>query len=200
MSISENSNGLASTIDFKCNRKKQDQRLSNHHFSLHIPEKTKHNSSDPRYAALKWYSIKFQWVSGIQLIGGGGIESTKLLGMLNLPWKGFEKKTFTKIEAHTGMAKRMVRDLAIEEALQEEINHTLEQNNQSYCYWCALSDKDKNNNKVKLTVTCDVGWQKRSSGRRYDSSSGNSFIIGARIKVIIGMVLYYKACRKCDSA
>ena len=54
--------------------------------------------------------------------GGGG--SKKLLGMLNPHWKGFEKKTFTKIEVHAGMSKRMVRDLAIEEALQEEIkNH-----------------------------------------------------------------------------
>ena len=56
----------------------------------------------------------------MQLIGGGGKESTKLLSMLNLPWQGFEKKTFTKIEANAGMAERLVRDLAIEEALQEE--------------------------------------------------------------------------------
>ena len=59
----------------------------------------------------------------------GGGESTKLLGMLNLPRQGFEKKTFTKIEAHAGMAERLVRDLAIAEALQEEIKHTLEHNN-----------------------------------------------------------------------
>ena len=49
----------------------------------------------------------------------------KLLGILNLPWKGFEKKNFTKMEAHAGMAERLVRDLAIEEALQEEIKQTL---------------------------------------------------------------------------
>ena len=60
MSISEHSNGLASTIDFKCNRKKQDKCLSHHHFPLHLPQKTKHHYSDPRYAALKWYSINFQ--------------------------------------------------------------------------------------------------------------------------------------------
>ena len=58
----------------------------------------------------------------------------------------------------------------------------------------------KNKNKVKLTVTYDMGCQKRSSGRRYDSSSGHAFIIGGRSKGIIGMVLYYKACRKCDAA
>ena len=76
----------------------------------------------------------------MQLIEGGGIQSTKLLGMLNLAWKGFNKKTLTKIEAHAGMAKRLVRYLGIEEALQEEIKHTLEHKNQSYGYWCALSD------------------------------------------------------------
>ena len=97
----------------------------------------------------------------MKLIGGGGRESTNLLGMLNLPWKGFEKKNFTKIEAHAGMAERLVIDLTIEEALQEEIKHTLEHNNQSYGDWCALSDKDKKN-KVKLTVTYTMGWQKRS--------------------------------------
>ena len=45
-----------------------------------------------------------------------------------------------------------------------------------------------------------MGWQKRSSGRRYDSSSRHAFIIGGRSKVIIGIVLYYKACWKCDAA
>ena len=45
-----------------------------------------------------------------------------------------------------------------------------------------------------------MGWQKISSGRGYDSSSGYAFIIGARIKGVIGMVLYSKAFRKCDAA
>ena len=83
--------------------------------------------------------------------------------------------------------------MAIEEALQEELKDTLKRNNQSYDDWCAQTDKEKNNNNVKLTVPYDMGWQKRSSGRRYDSSSGHAFIIGARRKEIIGMVLYSKA-------
>ena len=41
------------------------------------------------------------------------------------------------------MAERLVRDLAIEEALQEEIKDTLEHNNQSYGEWCAQIDKGK---------------------------------------------------------
>ena len=45
-----------------------------------------------------------------------------------------------------------------------------------------------------------MGWQKRSSGRGYESYSGHAFIIGGRSKGVIGMVLYSKAFRKCDSA
>ena len=78
------------------------------------------------------------------------------------------------------MAEHLVRDLAIEEAVQDEIKYTLEQNNHSYVDWCALSDKGENKNKVKLTVAYDMGWKKRSSGRRDVSSSGHAFIIGWR--------------------
>ena len=98
------------------------------------------------------------------------------------------------------MAEQLVRDLAIEEALQEGKKYSLERNNQSYGEWCAQLDNEKKNKKVKLTVTYDMGWQKRSSRRRYDSSSGHAFIIGASSKGIIVMVLYSQACRKCDVA
>ena len=120
--------------------------------------------------------------------------------MLNLPWQVFEEKIFTKIEAYAGMTEHLVRYLAIEEALRDEIEDALEHNIQSYVDWCDLSDKEKDKNKVKRTVTYDMGWQKRSSGKRYDSSSENTFIIGGRIKGIIGMVIYYKAYRKCDAS
>ena len=46
-------------------------------------------------------------------------------GILNPPWQGFEKKTFTKIEAYAGMTERLVRDFVIEEALQDEIKDTI---------------------------------------------------------------------------
>ena len=98
MSISEQSNGIASTIDFKCNRKKQDKRLSNYHFPLHLPQKTKHHSIDPCYSALIWYSISFQWVFRMKLIGEGGRESTNILGVFNPPWKVFEKKLSQKLK------------------------------------------------------------------------------------------------------
>ena len=66
--------------------------------------------------------------------------------MLNPPWKGFKKKTFTKIKVTAGMTKPMVRELAIEEAPHGDIKDTLEHNNQSYDEWCAQTEQGKNNN------------------------------------------------------
>ena len=67
MSISEHSNGLASTIEFKCNKKKQDKHLNNHQFPLHLNQQTRYHSCEPHFTALIRYSINFQWVVGMQL-------------------------------------------------------------------------------------------------------------------------------------
>ena len=60
-----------------------------------------------------------------------------------------------------------------------------------------LYQTNKKQEQVKLTVTYDMGWQKTSSGMRYDYSGRDAFIIGGRRKIIIVMVLYFKAFRKC---
>ena len=41
--------------------------------------------------------------------------------MMNLTWQGFVKIIFTKIEAYSDMEERLERDMAIEEALKDEI-------------------------------------------------------------------------------
>ena len=58
----------------------------------------------------------------------------KALGDVEYTLEGIREKSLTKIEAHAGMAERLVRDLTIEEALRDEIKDTLEHNNQSYGY------------------------------------------------------------------
>ena len=66
-----------------------------------------------------------------------GDRIQKILGDVESTLAGIRGKTFTKIEANEDMAERLVRNLAIEEALQEEIKDTIERNNQSYGEWCA---------------------------------------------------------------
>ena len=52
---------------------------------------------------------------------------------------------------------------------------------------------------VGLRVAYDMGWQKKSSGRRYDSLSGHCFLFGLETKKIIGMKIFSKVCSICDN-
>ena len=71
-----------------------------------------------------------------------------------------------------------------------KIKDTIAHNDKSCVQLCALSDDGENKNKVKLTVTYDMGRQKRSSGSRYESYSRHDFIIGGISKGFIDMVIY----------
>jgi len=48
-----------------------------------------------------------------------------------------------------------------------------------------------------LTVSIDMGWQKRSSGNIYDSPSGVSLMIGALSKTILQRHVCGKLCSVC---
>ena len=52
---------------------------------------------------------------------------------------------------------------------------------------------------VHLTVGYDMGWNKRSSGHKYDSSSGHGFLVGGRNKKIIGFKVLSKHCNECNA-
>ena len=81
----------------------------------------------------------------MQLIGrgGGGGGSTELLGVLDLPWQGFETK-LAKIEAHADIEKQLLRDLDIKEALQIGLKSKLAHNNELHVKWCAISYQERN--------------------------------------------------------
>ena len=52
---------------------------------------------------------------------------------------------------------------------------------------------------IGIAVSFDMGWQKRSTGRVYDSMSGHGFIIGCRTKNVVGFGLKKKKCSNCTS-
>ena len=51
------------------------------------------------------------------------------------------------------------------------------------------------NDLVKLTVSFDMGWNKRSFGNRYDSLSGHAFYIGCLSQKNICAIVTAKQCR-----
>ena len=50
---------------------------------------------------------------------------------------------------------------------------------------------------VSLIVMYDMGWNKRSSGNKYDSISGHGFVLGGNSKKIINYRCMSKCCRIC---
>jgi hypothetical protein len=51
---------------------------------------------------------------------------------------------------------------------------------------------------IPIAVSYDMGWQKRSGGRVYDSLSGHGFIIGCRTGKVVGMGVRKKKCKICS--
>eukprot|EP00978_Attheya_sp_CCMP212_P026795 scaffold88833_cov40-Attheya_sp.AAC.1 len=66
----------------------------------------------------------------------------------------------------------------------------------SYDEWIATPKEERI--PVPLTISLDMGCQKRSSGRTYDSLSGHCFAIGGETKKIIKVFVTTKHCRACE--
>ena len=58
--------------------------------------------------------------------------------------------------------------------------------------------KTKDSLTIGIDVSFDMGWQKRSSGRSYDSRSGHAFLIGCHTQKVISQIIYSKNCRICS--
>ena len=54
--------------------------------------------------------------------------------------------------------------------------------------------------KLGLAISFDMGWQKRSTGKLYDSLSGHAYKIGCRTGEIIGLRVKCKKCTICRKA
>ena len=55
-------------------------------------------------------------------------------------------------------------------------------------------------NPIGLTCGYDMGWSKRSSGNRYDSTSGHAFLTGCHSKKILAAQVTSKRCSVCSAA
>ena len=97
----------------------------------------------------------------------------------------------------------------VQNALEEEVKATLEKDNillSAIDVKLIVSGESKMKQgphkdiSVGITASTDMGWQKRSSGHRYDSPSGHMFFIGALTKKIIAFQLFSKNCSICKCA
>jgi hypothetical protein len=129
-----------------------------------------------------------------------------MLGLGNMLW--FER-SFTRHEAKLNEGLILVAKTMIKQALINEIVSTI--NSQAYD---AINDKGRNCflefiqtkqfekakriiTQIKLTASFDMGWQKRATGRVYDSLSGHGYMVGCSTGKVISMGVLCKKCSTC---
>ena len=52
--------------------------------------------------------------------------------------------------------------------------------------------------KVQISVSFDMGWQKKGAGCNYNNNYGHTYLIGCRTEKVIGMLVYSKKYTICD--
>ena len=99
------------------------------------------------------------------------------------------KGRFNQLEQRIGEAEIDVTEHSMREGMNEEVRLTLDVHEHHVCWsdigkdyswWKNLSEEARviPENIPRLTVSFDMGWQQRSSGKKYNSNSRHAFCIG----------------------
>ena len=173
--------GLATTMHTNCTMRSK--RFGGH--KTKCGEDIIIEKKEARYKCNSRYAINQKMIISHHLCGLGYYETRKIFAFLDLPYMNF--RAFKRCEEFVGKnGLEKVTKKVIKNALQEEIQLTNE-----------VYETDKYKKLPALTVSLDMVWQKRSSGRRYNSPSGVIHCIGARSGKIIFSFFYRNHCNYC---
>ena len=145
---------------------------------------------------------------GTILSGIGQTETSRLAAAVNLPVNSAKiYNTISKNYLYWIITEHA--QTTVQTALEEEVKATLDKDNIELSMTdvkMIVSGESKMKQgkhkdvRVGITASTDMGWQKRSSGHRYDSPSGHMFFIGALTKKVIAFELFSKNCSICKCA
>ena len=142
------------------------------------------------------FAINCQLVLGLIQMGGGSTEAGVILTFLNLPnSNAFHTKSFSRIQTKIREEIKVITDSSMEQAREEEIRKTIGEK-----MYEAYKKGELSPSQVSIVAMYDMGWNKRSSGNKYDSISGHGFLLGGNSKKIINYKCMSKYCRKCFAA
>ena len=142
------------------------------------------------------FAINCQLVLSMLQMGCGSTETGVLLTFLDLPNShAFHRMSFSRILSAVRPEIKEITNICMEEGQNEEIKQTIgEELYEEYKKGNLSSDE------VGLVIMYDMGWNKRSSGNKYDSISGHGFVLGGNSKKIMNYRCMSKCCRICAQA
>ncbi|XP_056006937.1 DNA polymerase III PolC-type-like [Ostrea edulis] len=119
--------------------------------------------------------------------------NTKLAaGMINSGLGETHLNTFLAVLNVPGISKQGLKER------EREVGNTLKKMAEESCQAILLEEVEKSDG--NLTVSFDGAWQKRGTGRSYNSLTGHASLIGEKTKKCLGYSVKSKKCRICDSA
>ena len=144
-------------------------------------------------------------------IGTGGMDIGLVASCLGVKGVKSWEKTFSRHSGKVCRAIMRVVNKTIDANLKEEIDLTIKEiltGKESESEIVILTQKyhdgiktgiDEVDN-LRISVSFDMGWQKKGTGHTYDSNSGHAFFIGVRGGKVIRFLVYSKKCSVCDAA
>ena len=166
------------------------------------PTKLKKSSK----ASVEDYKLNFALVEAIQSMGAGGTGAEAIIAYLCLGHYQSFVQYFNKLENILGNAVKntFLKSYWWRKNWLLVIYHAMMRLFHWYCHKVRFI---MINNSNLLTIISsdlmyklDMGWSKRSSGRRYDSQLGHNVLIGQSSKKITDCVLYTKSLRICANS
>ncbi|XP_062575241.1 uncharacterized protein LOC134237162 [Saccostrea cucullata] len=122
------------------------------------------------------FDINTKLAVALTYAGIGESVVSKIFSTLNIPI--LTPRNLKKRERETVPALETLARNSCDEALQLEVHQSSESG---------------------LVLSYDAGWQKRGSGRNYNSLSGHALMIGSKTGKVVGYSVMSKTCRTCDS-
>lgn len=166
------------------------------------------NKDDERHRTTD-FSLNIMYVLGFESVGDGGVEAARILGLLGLPNDTtMESRSFPTIEERINAKMEKLTSEILQENLIKEVqlSHTAcGLDNSDFELWKqAIMNPDGSfgvlqSKYPKIDVSFDMGWQQRSSGKKYASPSGHALLVGARTRKAVAMLLKSKLCTFCIS-
>ena len=176
--------GLVTYLSANCGLRSR-KLPSGHCIPIHLPRKDGITRGNAHAA----YDINKQSVLMAHQMGSSWFSTSKAFSTLGTNY--FGQQAFEYTEEIVGQAITIVANQSMKDALKEEIKLSTEAGDGTYT-------TVEYGNMPALMMSTDAAWQRRSSGRRYDSASGVIHFIGVRSGKVCDTEININRCQVCS--
>ena len=146
------------------------------------------------------HALNVLFILSFVMMGDGGTEAGKLLGLLGLPNDTtMEKRSFSMIEDRLIDTIAEITTKVLEDNIIDEVRASNSAEVYKRWYNSQFGDSDPldDSDCPIMDASFDEGWQQKKSGHTRDSPSGHGLMFGDKIRNALVLQIKSKLCRLC---